>query len=714
MFFIGNGTMTERNLAALEFTKYIKRLQLRNDEIQNGRLILNIGGDKTGVCEVTVTKDDESKYHEKLELIVNEGIEYTALLGEKRYNAKIIRKGKGYSLRSRLLAIRPDLESITLYPVSDSFELNISKQLERLKPEEGTPAYDFLLLSHGERNTAIEKRAERIGNREAAIKFTWGPPGSGKTRKIIEEITTRSEKGERVLALANTNISIDDISGKLKKTGGNVFRIGKGGNIRESEIGALLENLEKGSIVCMTVAKALILYPNLFKDDEPIFNSIFLDEAGIVKKRHFTAISFLAGNSFLIYGDPKQLAPIEDEENMRSVMIYDELGISADPNFNDGNVCSMLTKEFRMNREISEFISNTFYLRKLKYGKGRDEKLSKSIMDRIFPSSLCSLDISLFSSYTSKLNGSYLNFVTAYFSMATAYLYLKLSASIREIGIATPYKAEAALIEAMAKDIIPLRYRSKLIIDTVHAFQGKEVDIMILDIPDSNPLDKPSYLVGRYDRGENRNNDSDRLLNVAISRARIKFILISNESFLNRHAKEGTSLQALLGKTYVEGMKMKKRMKALINAINLEIGEKTNAGLFGKKGDKTKLTSGSKTAWKMRKEFWNDGGEKAMYISSCFFKTSFIPTLLRNIRKANDENISIHYDKTRFKLNEKEISLFKAVYPEEMQYPFSMTFTVSECIYGAFHSVQEKVDGETIPFIVLKKYTNMKRLLSGR
>ena len=74
MFFIGNGTMTERNLAALEFTKYIKRLQLRNDEIQNGRLILNIGGDKTGVFEVTVTKDDESKYHEKLELIVNEGI----------------------------------------------------------------------------------------------------------------------------------------------------------------------------------------------------------------------------------------------------------------------------------------------------------------------------------------------------------------------------------------------------------------------------------------------------------------------------------------------------------------------------------------------------------------------------------------------------------------------------------------------------------------
>ena len=83
MFFIGNGTMTERNLAVLEFTKYIKRLQLRNDEIRNGRLILNIGGDKTGVFEVTVTEDDESKYHEKLELIVNEGIEYK-LSSEKR------------------------------------------------------------------------------------------------------------------------------------------------------------------------------------------------------------------------------------------------------------------------------------------------------------------------------------------------------------------------------------------------------------------------------------------------------------------------------------------------------------------------------------------------------------------------------------------------------------------------------------------------------
>ena len=106
---------------------------------------------------------------------------------------------------------------------------------------------------------------------------------------------------------------------------------------------------------------------------------------------------------------------------------------------------------------------------------------------------------------------------------------------------------------------------------------------MILDIPDSNPLEKPSYLVSRYDRGENRNNDSDRLLNVAISRARIKLILISNESFLNRHAKEGTSLQALLGKTYVEEMKMKKRMKALINAINLEIGEKNQSRIIRQK-----------------------------------------------------------------------------------------------------------------------------------
>ena len=83
MFFIGNGTMAERNLAVLEFTKYIKRLQLLNDEIRNGRLILIIGGDKTGVFEVTVTEDDESKYHEKLELIVNEGIEYK-LSSEKR------------------------------------------------------------------------------------------------------------------------------------------------------------------------------------------------------------------------------------------------------------------------------------------------------------------------------------------------------------------------------------------------------------------------------------------------------------------------------------------------------------------------------------------------------------------------------------------------------------------------------------------------------
>ena len=239
------------------------------------------------------------------------------------------------------------------------------------------------------------------------------------------------------------------------------------------------------------------------------------------------------------------------------------------------------------------------------------------------------------------------------FSIMVLKLYLKFIGSERKIGIATPYKADAEILKAIAKDTLSLKERKRAIIDTVHAFQGKEVDIMILTLPDSLPLQTLSPLINRYDYGQNRKSESDRLLNVAISRARIKFILVSNESFLSIHSKPGSSLSALLDSTKTDEKGRKKRLKLLINTINEHLNEITELSLFGKKGDRIKLTSSSKTAWEMRREFWDSNDIAELYVSSTFFKTSLVPTLIRNIGKNKEKEISIHYGK-RFKINREK------------------------------------------------------------
>ena len=235
---------------------------------------------------------------------------------------------------------------------------------------------------------------------------------------------------------------------------------------------------------------------------------------------------------------------------------------------------------------------------------------------------------------------------------------------------------------------------------------------MILTLPDSLPLQTLSPLINRYDYGQNRKSESDRLLNVAISRARIKFILVSNESFLSIHSKPDSSLSALLDSTKTDEKGRKKRLKLLINTINEHLNEITELSLFGKKGDRIKLTSSSKTAWEMRREFWDSNDIAELYVSSTFFKTSLVPTLIRNIGKNKEKKISIHYGK-RFKINEKEKSLFSSLYPETYELPFSFAISENSFIYGSFHSTREKEKERTVPFIILKKYKSLKKLLTS-
>ena len=87
-------------------------------------------------------------------------------------------------------------------------------------------------------------------------------------------------------------------------------------------------------------------------------------------------------------------------------------------------------------------------------------------------------------------------------------------------------------MKRLIKDMNLLTSQSeRVMIGTVHAFQGAEADIIICDLVDSR-----QHPIGKLYRGDTAN----RLVNVAISRAQGKLVLIGDpETFLNGPGYQG-------------------------------------------------------------------------------------------------------------------------------------------------------------------------------
>ena len=97
----------------------------------------------------------------------------------------------------------------------------------------------------------------------------------------------------------------------------------------------------------------------------------------------------------------------------------------------------------------------------------------------------------------------------------------------KSIGYVTPYRAQANLMELLLEDIYEKeRYEADIIAATVHRFQGSERDVMIFDTVDSEPQNRAGMLL--------TGKDSERLINVAITRTKGKFLHVSNQRFYSK------------------------------------------------------------------------------------------------------------------------------------------------------------------------------------
>jgi len=280
------------------------------------------------------------------------------------------------------------------------------------------------------------------------------------------------------------------------------------------------------------------------------FDLVIVDEASMAYVPHIVyAVSL--GKRAVICGDFRQLPPIvqSDDELVKkrlAVDIFHVAGITkaVDQDTTHPNLV-MLREQRRMHPDISRFSNHHFYSGRL-IDHPNVQNRQQIAMREPFPAAA----VALFD--TTVCNPLALREIStgSRFNLLSALLSAQLMVHARhngivDIGYITPYNAQARLVSVLIKELIPndgdTDESHPILCATVHKFQGSERDAIFYDPVDSYPQKAPGIL--------HRNKNAGRLVNVAITRARGKFVQIANRRFLKERLPVGNPSSRLVDYT---------------------------------------------------------------------------------------------------------------------------------------------------------------------
>ena len=416
------------------------------------------------------------------------------------------------------------------------------------------------------------------------ITFIWGPPGTGKTETLANIALEHIAQNRRVLMVSYSNVSVDGallrVASKKDFREGVIVRYGyprakeliednrnlisyqcilnkhpllakeyqelliqkKKQKVKSSESVLIIERLvrikeklrdeeekliQNSMFVATTVSKVVAdkaLYTQRF-------DVVIFDEASMAYVPQVIFTSSLAKSHFICLGDFCQLpAIVQDEEDGRLMEdIFSYTGITEAVENNWGhNWLIMLNVQYRMHRDIANIVNRYMYGERLETADeiyasrneiAANEPLTNnavSMVDLSYSYSVC----------TNTMDDSRINLLSAMICLKIAETYLDKY----EVGIITPYSAQARLILAMIRDMNEKDKRySQLTCATVHQFQGSERPVIIYDAVDCFVIPYPGVLLTKL-----KNNTANRLFNVALTRAKGKFICVVNSDYMYR------------------------------------------------------------------------------------------------------------------------------------------------------------------------------------
>lgn len=425
---------------------------------------------------------------------------------------------------------------------------------------------------------ASQQEAVRDALRAKDVLIVHGPPGTGKTTTLVETIDEVLRREVQVMVCAQSNTAVDWISKHLADRGLQVLRIGNPTRVTDEMLGFTYERRFEAHPdypqLWQTRRDIRQLYSTPHKSRSPHFHqktarlkeraeelelrirnevfsqcrvvastlagaahpvltgwrchTLFIDEAA----QALEAACWIAipkADRVILAGDHCQLPPtVKNPACLRAGLGKTLMETIAERH---PEAVRLLKVQYRMNEALMRFSSDWFY--------GGELQAAPSVRNRTI---LEYLDTPLVwinaggeaetdeNVQEDREGDSILNREEAEYTIAALHLYIekltprRVRAERIDFAIISPYKAQVRLLRQLLKrDGFLKPFRRQVSINTVDAFQGQERDVVIISMVRANEQGHIGFL------------GDLRRMNVAITRARYKVIIVGHAETLCRH-----------------------------------------------------------------------------------------------------------------------------------------------------------------------------------
>ena len=410
------------------------------------------------------------------------------------------------------------------------------------------------------------------------VSIVHGPPGTGKTTTLVEAIYETLHREPQVLVCAQSNTAVDWIAEKLVDRGLSVLRIGNPTRVNDKmlsftyerrfeahpaypELWGLRKELRRLSgqgrrgtyaereslrsrisrlrdrttalevqINADLLDGAHVIASTLVSSNHRLlagrrFGTLFIDEAAQALEAACW-IAMRRADRVVLAGDHQQLPPtIKCIDAARGGL---ERTLMEHVARRKPQAVTLLTVQYRMNEAIMRFSSQWFYEGKL---EAAPEVRHRGILD--WDSPITWVDTSgrdFKEEFVGETFGR-INRAEADLLMQELERYIRRIGGERileeriDFGIISPYKAQVQYLRGRIKGSAALRpYRGLLTVNTVDGFQGQERDVIFISLVRANSEGQIGFL------------GDLRRMNVAMTRARMKLVILGEAETLARHS----------------------------------------------------------------------------------------------------------------------------------------------------------------------------------
>ena len=417
-----------------------------------------------------------------------------------------------------------------------------------------------------------QERAVNEVLRAKDVAVVHGPPGTGKTTTLVEAISETLRRESQVLVCAQSNMAVDWISEQLTDRGINVLRIGNPTRVNDKMLSFTYErrfeahpdypqlwsirkairevraqrkrgdnyHQKMDRLQARATELELRIQSQLFGEARVIastltgtanrlldgqkYATLFIDEAAQALEAACW-IAIRKATRVVLAGDHCQLPPtvksIAALKGGLATTLMERIVA------NKPEVVTLLRVQYRMNEHIMRFSSDYFYHGQV---ESAPQIKYRGILDYDIP--ITWLDTSDLDSHEEFVGETFgrVNKAEAALTVDTLERYLLKIGKQRvtderiDVGVISPYRAQVQHLRRLIGKRDTLKpFRQLISVNTVDGFQGQERDIILISLVRANSEGQIGFLRDL------------RRMNVAITRARMKLIILGDAGTLTRH-----------------------------------------------------------------------------------------------------------------------------------------------------------------------------------